>query len=121
MAKISDYPTLPRPTTFLPIVDNFSVSSLTCEDGGKHYNLDGAITRRRWEITYNFLSEADAAILDGHFEEAQSSDGHFYLTDPYSGSVYADVRYESGSGFEVKPHIKKWSPVRSVMLFQDGA
>lgn len=121
MPRVSDYPESPLPTNCLPRVDDFAVQSLEAEDGGRHYNLDGAITRRSWVLEYNFLSTDDAAILDGHFEDAQGSDGHFYFTDPYTGTIYDNVRYEMDSGFEVKPHIKSFSPKRSVSLFRDGA
>lgn len=70
----------------------------------EYVNQNGSIDRLLWddegqaarefEFSYNgLLSEADAAILDGHYDDAAGSFYGFTFVEPRTGVTYLNVHY----------------------------
>lgn len=118
MAAVSDFPTSVTASSITPGYRDFAVQRIEYEDQGFDTNLDGKATCRTWAIEFLFLSEAQAAVLDGHFMEAKSSDGEFVFLDPYTDLSYAGVRYELEE-YKAERHLKSWAPIRKALLFQE--
>lgn len=76
-----------------------------------HNTIQSANTRF-FQIEYAGLSEAQAAVLDDHWDSTRGVLS-FSLTHPRTAEVLTGVRYET---YERDAHEKKWSQRRRVLL-----
>lgn len=71
------------------------------EDGGADRNLKASIAVQRWDFEYK-LTEAQAKVLDDHYDSANGTFQGFEFTEPRDfpldgsvGATFTDVHYES--------------------------
>lgn len=129
---VSQFPTLfkaahpaepagPRHTIFYEMEPEYSVTtSPPFADGGMDWNLNADVKVRRWVLIYQNISEAEAAILDAHMDEARySSEGGsgygFDFREPVSDTLHSSVHYDRG-GYERSPHTRRPIQSRRVLL-----
>jgi hypothetical protein len=85
----------------------------TYEDGGISTVLTADLAPQQWEITYDGLDEAEAAILDEHYRDAMAEAWPFTYIDR-DGTEWANTRYvKQGLGVD---HSKTWVQARHVKL-----
>ncbi len=82
------------------------------KDGGANLGLVNSNSVLRWEFTHTNLTDAQGAVLDAHFVEAQGPFGGFNFRHPRTLVLYTNVRYES---YE-KDHSKTWNQSRKTIL-----
>ncbi|MFZ9311167.1 MAG: hypothetical protein ACO24O_06675 [Arenimonas sp.] len=81
-------------------------------DGTPAHNTMQTASVRRFVFRYAGLSQADAAILDAHYESTRGAIS-FTLVHPRTDEVITGVRYEAYSRGE---HKRIWSQSRDVRL-----
>lgn len=108
----------PQPLVWYQIPEEFQVGFTQYDDGGRDFKLQhGGGGIKRWSLTYDGLTEAQAAILDAHKDSAKingdglSANGFNYRDR--DGTLYANVRYEK---YERPAHSKKWIQSRNIQL-----
>lgn len=95
----------------------YTVIEKEFKDKGRNYGLLTANTVLTWTIDYENLTEAQAAILDAHYADAQGSFEGFNFTDPQTGTNYGDVHYVE----YVVDHSKRWIQSRRIRLRKSPA
>jgi hypothetical protein len=121
MPGIADYPTPsvnpsnPKIDYFQELPTEYKVLEQVFEDQGADYALDATTGVRKFVIGYNSLTEAEAAILDTHYNLAKGKFTGFQITIPRTGEIVNDVHYFD---FDYPGHEKKWSQKRKVVLIK---
>ena len=96
MATVSNFPTTdlggPYPLKVVPFPDEYPVVDYEFEDGGYECNVSPCGVKR-WQIIYEGLTGAQAAVLDDHFDEAKKDVNDFTYTTR-EGVVYTGCHYE---------------------------
>lgn len=69
---------------------------------------------RRFAIEYDGLDEADAAVLDDHYDSTRGGLS-FSITVPRTAEVITKVRYES---YSRSAHTRVWAQTRSIRLIK---
>lgn len=82
-------------------------------DGGRVETNVQVCGMRRWKLEYEGLSEADLAVLIGHFNLAQGRTGTFIFYHRRDEVRYTNCRYVS---FDIPARIKKWSNNVSIVI-----
>jgi hypothetical protein len=82
-------------------------------DGGRVESNIQVCGLRRWRLEYEGLSEADLAVLVGHFNLAQGRTGTFIFYHRRDEVRYTNCRYVS---FDIPARIKKWANNVSIVI-----
>ena len=120
---VSQYPTRAHPTypaepagplhlKLNDLAPQYFVVVKEFKDGGANLGLVNSNSVLRWEFTYDGLTNAEGAVLDAHYVEAQGTFGGFNFRHPRTLVLYSNVRYES---YEAD-HSKIWSQSRRTVL-----
>ena len=98
---------------FLQLPNQYpSVMVKEMDDGGATYGASSSNKVIAWEITYDGLTDSQAATIDTHHDSAIDKLLGFGFTDPRTSTVYTDVHYRE---FD-RNHTKIWSHSRRVVL-----
>ena len=101
------FPTEPAGPPHVKLRDlplEYPVTVKTMKDGGATYGMPNPYAIRRWELTYQGLTAAEAATLVSHFDDAQGPYEGFDFRHPRTDVLYTDCHYDS---FE-RDHEKVW-------------
>lgn len=110
----------PQYSNFLRLAPQYFVDVQKFKTGGRDFRLKTETKIYEWVIQYDFLTEADALILDNHFISARGQWAGFDLAEPRVGSTFQNVHY-APSGLVSKTAQKRWSPKREIKLTWSSA
>lgn len=82
-------------------------------DGGMDTFISFTTPTRRWVIEYDQLIQPEYEMIDGHYADAQGTHLGFDFTDPHTGILYENVKYEK---FNRPPHNVKTIQARTIQL-----
>jgi hypothetical protein len=104
------YPSEPQSQQHLKLDDDvpeYAVVTKQFKDKGVNKGLLSVNTVQKWIFKYDGLSDAEAAVFDAHYAEAQGEFAAFNFRHPRSLVLYSSVFYES----YVKGHTKVGSVI----------
>ena len=119
MSTITNFPV---PTNSGPAIINRQVADMTdyevitykFDDGGADVNVVPC-GPRKWMLDYDGLSEAEAALLDNHYDLAKGRANDFTFLDR-EGVSHIGVMYES---YDRPKHTKYWAQARRIVLIAE--
>ncbi len=103
----------PRPSLFQEVEGDWGEFGQAFGDGKPAHNTIQTAPVRRWLVEWP-CDEAEAAILDGHYDSTRGALS-FEFTDPYSGETVTGVRYDD---YSRPPHTRRWEQLRSATLIK---
>ena len=117
MATISAFPDPvfnggPTPTNQGLEPPDFKTTRFYFEDGGEDVNVRPC-GPQRWVFVFEGLTEAQAAVLDAHYNLAKGRTNSFSFYDRRTGFTYSGVEY---AAFEVPAHQKQYIQTRNIQL-----
>lgn len=110
----------PQYTHLLRLPNKHDTLRARFPSGGADFRPRSPHFTAMWRIKYDFLSLADAAILDAHFIAARGSYFGFDFTDPRTNLRYTNVRI-APQGYRYVEHEKRAFPKREVELVWSSA
>lgn len=120
MPTCSQFPSVsiggPRPLKLVVREQEYPTGSLVFEDGGIETNITSPCGRMEMDLTYDGLSQAEAQLLDDHFDEAKKDVNDFLFLDYHSGRLLAGCKYVS---YRKPQHTKHWSGKRQITLVKE--
>lgn len=119
MATISVFPDStfnggPAAVKQMLLPPEFVTTIFKFEDGGEDVNVRPC-GPQRWVLVYEGLTEAEAKILDDHFNLAKDGVNDFSFYYARAGASYSGVRYAS---YQVSPHVKYTILTRRIELIR---
>lgn len=117
MATVSAFPT---PDQGGPVINrqvnvtpDYKVINYDFDSGARRSNVTPC-GPMRFQLEYQGLTEAEAAIIDAHFDLAKGKTNDFSFYDERTGHVYTGVRYEA---FGKGQHQRYFVQSRTITLF----
>lgn len=122
----NEYPTVafggPRPLKYFKRAKDYGKVTVVneYEDGGASFNSSAADVPQEWMLFYDGLTEAQAAVLDAHYNLNQMATGFPFQeprNEPFTttGTTYTDVHYAE---YERPEHNKYTVQSRRVKLIK---
>jgi hypothetical protein len=104
----------PRPTRFQEVVSIWNEFTARFVDGSSESDTRQTAPVRMFEVEWDGLSAAEAALLDAHYDST-SGGLTFSITNPHTSEVISGCRYGS---YTLSPHTRYWSQNRQATIIK---
>lgn len=104
----------PIATRFQEVVSQWNEYSANYADGSSESDTRQTAQVRMFEVEWDGLSVAEAALLDAHYDST-SGGLTFSITNPHTDEVITGCRYGS---YTLSPHTRYWSQNRQATIIK---